>query len=342
MLLNLSLNHEEIILFGVFGIVIVLFLVVDLGLVNRSAHKISQKSALYQSIFWVAVSVGYAVLIYFYDEGGEEKSLLFLSAYLTEKALSVDNIFVIILILKYFSVKEEYYHKILFWGILGAIVFRAIFIFLGAILIAQFHWILYIFGVFLVYSGIKIFSDEDEMEIEPEKNPILNFTKKFLRISKEERGGVFTFRENGKLYFTYLFLVIVLIESTDLIFAVDSIPAAFAITQNEFLIYTSNIFAVMGLRAMFFLLAGVLDKFYLLQKGLSFILIFIGAKMLLEGIDFHIPIYLSFVIIIGALSLSMILSLVIKKPSEKESITDTKLTSEKEPDGRLTEKSGTV
>jgi tellurite resistance protein TerC len=315
----MSLNQEEVLLFGAFGIVIILFLVVDLGLLNRTAHKISYRSALYQSIFWVTISLVYAAFIYFYDEGGKEKSLLFLSAYFTEKALSVDNIFVIILILKYFSVKEEYYHKILFWGILGAIVFRAVFIFLGALLIAEFHWILYIFGIFLVYSGIKIWNDEDEMEIEPERNPLLNFARRFLRISKEERGGAFFFTgKDGKFYFTYLFLVIILIESTDLIFAVDSIPAAFAITQNEFIVYTSNIFAVMGLRAMFFLLAGVLDRFYLLQKGLSFILIFIGLKMLMEILHIHVPIYLSFVVIIATLTLSIVLSLIFKKESKKE------------------------
>jgi tellurite resistance protein TerC len=345
MLTYLSLNHEQVVLFGAFGILIVLFLVVDLGLVNRTAHKISQRSALLQSIFWVSVSLLYAGFIYFYDEkgGGHEKALLFLSAYFTEKALSVDNIFVIILILKYFNVKEEYYHKVLFWGILGAIVFRAIFIFLGALLISQFHWILYIFGVFLVYSGIKIWNDEDEMEIEPERNPLLNFARRFMRISKEDRDGAFFFRgSDGKLYFTYLFLVIILIESTDLIFAVDSIPAAFAITQNEFIVYTSNIFAVMGLRAMFFLLAGVLDRFYLLQKGLSFILVFIGLKMLMEILHIHVPIYLSFVVIIGSLTLSIVLSLIFKK-EEKTEINLTKpVSDEKEPTPPLAKRENAI
>ncbi len=313
MLLSLYTNINELILFGVFGVIIILFLVVDLGLLHRKAEVISQRSALLQSIFWVAISMVFAGFVYFYD-GGQENALLFLSAYLTEKALSVDNIFVILLILKYFAVKEEYYHKILFWGILGALVFRAIFIFLGALLISQFHWILYIFGAFLVYSGIKIFGDDEEMEIEPENNPLIKFTRRFLRITKENAEGKFILRKGGKLYFTHLFLVIVLIESTDLIFAVDSIPAAFAITQNEFIIYTSNIFAVMGLRAMFFLLASVLNKFHLLQKGLSIVLVFIGLKMLLEIIHVHVPIMWSFAIIISSLVLSMVLSLVFKKP----------------------------
>lgn len=317
MLLNIFGGQNEGILFGVFGVIIILFLIVDLGVFHKKHQKVSQKEALQQSIFWVLVSVGYGTLIYFYGEG-PAATLEFFSAYVTEKALSVDNIFVILLILRYFNVKEEYYHNILFWGILGAIVFRAVFIFVGALLIAEFHWILYVFGVFLVYSGIKLFSEEDDMEIEPEKNPLLKAAKKVLPMSSSDKGGKFWLRENGKLLFTPLFLVIILIESTDLIFAVDSIPAAFAITQNEFVIYTSNIFAVMGLRAMFFLLANVLDKFYLLQKGLSIVLIFIGAKMLAEIIDVHVPIYLSFGIIIGALVLAIVLSLMFPKEEEPE------------------------
>lgn len=300
-------------LFGVFTAIIVVFLIIDLGIFNKKAHKITTKSALYQSIFWVAISVAFGIFIYYYDETGKQGAIEYFSAYLTEKALSVDNIFVILLILKYFRVDEAYYHKILFWGILGAIVFRAVFIFIGALLIHKFHWILYIFGVFLIYSGIKIYFEDSDEKIEPEKNPILKLCKKYLPLSTDDRGGQFLFFDKGKLFFTPLFLVIVLIETTDLIFAVDSIPAAFAITQNEFLIYTSNIFAVMGLRAMFFLLAGIIDKFYLLQKGLSIILFFIGAKMLLEMIDVKINVYLSFSVIIATLIFSILLSVLVPK-----------------------------
>ncbi|MDW3212257.1 MAG: TerC family protein [Reichenbachiella sp.] len=321
MILNLFSGTNEALLFGIFGIVIILFLAVDLGLVHKGPSKITQKDALLQTIFWIVVSCIFGGLIYFFG-GGADDALEYFSAYVTEKALSVDNIFVILLILRYFKIKDEYYHDILFWGILGAIVFRAIFIFLGALLIGEFHWILYIFGVFLVYSGIKIFNEDDDMEIEPEKNILTRWAKKVLPISTEDRGGRFVFIEKGKLWFTPLFLVILLIESTDLIFAVDSIPAAFAITQNEFVIYTSNIFAVMGLRAMFFLLANILDRFYLLQKGLSIVLIFIGVKMLMEmsivqqgfqmafGIEHaHIPIIWSFIVIMAALTLSIVLSI---------------------------------
>jgi tellurite resistance protein TerC len=317
MLLSLFSGHNERLLFGVFGIVIIVFLIVDLGLFHKKHQKVSQREAILQSLFWVAVSVAYGLIIYFYGEG-QAASFEFFSAYVTEKALSVDNIFVILLILRYFKVKEEYYHKILFWGILGAIVLRAVFIFVGALLISEFHWILYVFGVFLVYYGIKLFSEEDDMDIEPERNPILKTAKKVFPMSSVDKGGKFWLRENGKLLFTPLFLVIILIESTDLIFAVDSIPAAFAITQNEFVVYTSNIFAVMGLRAMFFLLANILDKFYLLQKGLSVVLIFIGAKMLAEIIELNVPIFLSFGVIIGTLTLAIVFSLLFPREEMEE------------------------
>lgn len=318
LLFSLFRNHSqaETILFGVFALIIIAFLLIDLGVFNKSAHKITTKSALYQSMFWVFISTVFGYFIYLYDEGGADASFEYFSAYLTEYALSVDNIFVILLILKYFAVKEEYYHNVLFWGILGAVVFRGVFIFVGALLIAKFHWILYVFGVFLIYSGIKIYFEDSDEKIDPEKNPIMRLCKKYLPMTSDDHGGKFLVR-SPKLMFTPLFLVIVLIETTDLIFAVDSIPAAFAITQNEFLIYTSNIFAVLGLRAMFFLLAGIIDKFYLLQKGLSIILFFIGAKMLLEIFDMHVPVELSFAVIVATLTLSIVFSVLVPKKGEK-------------------------
>jgi len=336
-LFNFELNDETF-LYGVFATIISVFLILDLGLFNKSAHKISTKSALYQSIFWVIISTAFGFLVYemgpfqveedgkILNVSGLDASVEYFSAYLTEYALSVDNIFVILLILKFFKVKEQYFHKVLFWGILGAVFFRGIFIFVGAILIHHFHWILYVFGVFLIYSGIKIYFDDGDEKIDPEKNPILKFCRKYLPITKDEMGGQFLARVDGKLMFTPLFLVIILIETTDLIFAVDSIPAAFAITTNEFIIYTSNIFAVMGLRAMFFLLSGIIDKFYLLQKGLSVILFFIGAKMLLEigkGSDVlpealtDMPPTLSFIIIIITLTLSIVFSVLIPQKTKE-------------------------
>lgn len=323
-----NLSERELILFGVFFAVIIIFLAIDLGIFNKKAHKISPKSALYQSIFWVLVSAAFGYLVYIegpYEHvvgdvievlSGADAAVLYFSAYLTEKALSVDNIFVILLILKYFKVQEEYYHKVLFWGIIGAIVFRAVFIFVSAWLIHHLHWILYVFGVFLIYSGIRIYFEDGDEKMEPEKNPILKFCRKYLPIAAADQGGKFVIRQEGKLMFTPLFLVIVLIETTDLIFAMDSIPAAFAITQNEFLIYTSNIFAVLGLRAMFFLLAGIIDRFYLLQKGLSIILFFIGAKMILEIVDIHINVYLSFAVIIATLTLSIVFSVLVPRKNK--------------------------
>lgn len=323
---------EQTVLYGVFGLIIGIFLLIDLGFFNKSAHKITTKSALYQSIFWVTVSTIFGYFINLdgpyevrMDDGkiqsisGLVAMVEYFTAYLTEYALSVDNIFVILLILKYFQVKEEYFHRILFWGILGAVVFRAAFIFAGAWVVSQWHWVLYIFGVFLIYSGIKIYVEESDEKIDPEKNPILKLCRKYLPITKDDMGGKFLLRQEGKLMFTPLFLVIVLIETTDLIFAVDSIPAVFAITQSEFLIYTSNIFAVMGLRAMFFLLSGIIDKFYLLQKGLSIILFFIGAKMLLEIIHVELSPVLSFSVIIATLTLSIIFSMLVPRKAGNES-----------------------
>ena len=319
----------QTLLYGVFALIITVFLLVDLGFFNKSAHKITTRSALNQSIFWVIVSSIFGYLIYLngpYEiivDGitkpidGVDAMVEYFSAYLTEYALSVDNIFVILLILKYFAVKEEYYHRILFWGILGAVIFRGLFIFVGALVIAQWHWILYAFGVFLIYSGVKIYFEDSDEKIDPDQNPILKLCRKYLPITKDEMGGKFIAKVNGKWMFTQLFLIIILIETTDLIFAVDSIPAAFAITQNEFLIYTSNIFAVMGLRAMFFLLSGIIDKFYLLQKGLSIILFFIGAKMLLEIIHVEISPPLSFAVIIVTLTSSIVFSIILPRKNKK-------------------------
>ena len=308
-------NSNEPTLFVLFGIIIVTFLIIDLGILNKSAKKISTKSALYQSIFWVAISVAFGLVIYKYD-GGSQPMLEYFSAYVTEKALSVDNIFVIILILKYFRIDEAYYHKVLFWGIIGAVIFRGIFIFAGVFLVSKLHWILYIFGAFLVYSGIKLFFENDEEEFNPEDSFVVKFVRKRLKMTKENHAGKFFVKTEKGILFTPLFLVLMLIETTDLIFAVDSIPAAFAITNSEFILYTSNIFAVLGLRAMFFLLAGVLDRFHLLQKGLSFILIFIGGKMLLEIFNIHVPTALSFTIIVATITLSIVISIL--KPQTQE------------------------
>jgi len=294
-----------------FAIVVVGFLVLDLMVFNRKAHKISVKAAAWQSAFWVFVSLVFAGCIFaLYDH---TKAIEFLSAYTTEKMLSVDNLFVILLIFSYFNVEEKYQHRVLFYGILGAIILRAVFIGLGAVVIEHFHWVLYVFGAILVYSGIKLFFEKKEEHVDFKHSRIYKLAHKFLRFSSNHHGGKFFVRENGKLFATSLFLVMILIEWTDLVFAVDSIPAAFSISQDNFIVYTSNIFAILGLRAMFFLLEAVIHKFHHLQKGLSLVLIAIGGKMLLDIVGIHVPSIVSFGIVMGCLVGSIVLSLIFPK-----------------------------
>jgi len=301
----------QTILGGVFGLLIVGFLVVDLGFFNKTSHKVSFRSALYQSIFWVVVSVIFGFFIYFLMD--KNTAVEFFSAYVTEKMLSVDNLFVIMLIFSYFNIEEKYHHRVLFWGILGAIVFRAIFILVGSYIISQFHWVLYIFGAILLYTGIKLLNDKKEEHIDFKKSKVVKFLHKILPFTDSHHGGKFFLQEKGKFYFTSLFLVVALVEATDIIFAVDSIPAVFSISQNPFVVFTSNIFAIMGLRALFFLLEHVLHRFHHLQKGLAFILLFIGAKMLVGIFGIHISSIISFGVIMLALCASMVLSILFPK-----------------------------
>lgn len=323
-----------------FGALIAVFLVVDLGVTNRKPKKMSMRAAGLQAGFWVLVSLLFGLVIYFfYDPVGpisaHDAAWQYYTAYVTEYALSVDNIFVIIIILRYFNVEERYHHKILFWGILGALVMRGIFILLGAMLIAQFKWILIIFGIFLLYTGVKMLFFKDDEEMKLDDNPVLKFARKYLNFTSRAPSGRFYIRDKaGRLLFTPLFLVLLLIESTDLIFAIDSIPAAFAITQDQVVLYTSNIFAIMGLRAMFFLLAGILDKFYLLKKGLALVLVFIGGKMMLhelpeyvpgmEGVSLHMPTAISLLIIVSLLGGSILLSLLF--PRAKSAVSSASVT----------------
>ena len=299
------------ILWIIFAVIVVGFLVVDLGFLNRKAHKIGTKEALIQSAFWIGLSLAFATLIYFML--GHIKTVEFLSAYLTEKMLSVDNLFVILLIFSFFKLDEKYHHKVLFWGIMGAVVFRALFIGVGSIIIEQFAWVLYVFGAILLYTGIKLFTGKKEEHVDFQHNAVVRYAKKFLRFTENVHGGHFVVKESGKWHFTTMFMVLLLVEATDIIFAVDSIPAAFSITQDPFIVFTSNIFAVMGLRALFFLVENILHKFHHLQKGLSFILIFIGLKMLAGIFDFHLSPVISFAIILGVLIMSLVLSVIFPK-----------------------------
>ena len=294
-----------------FAVIIVGFLVVDLGILNRKAHAISVRAAAWQTIFWITISVIFAGCIFFFYDA--TKAMEFLSAYATEKMLSVDNLFVILLIFSYFSVEEKYQHRVLFYGILGAIIMRAIFIGLGSVVVAMFHWILYIFGAMLVYAGIKLFFEKKEEHVDFRKSKIYRLAHRMFHFSSNHHGGHFVVREQGKLFFTSLFLVMIIIEWTDLVFAVDSIPAAFAISQDPFVIYTSNIFAILGLRAMFFLLEAVIHKFHHLQKGLSLVLFVIGAKMLLVMFGIHISSAVSFAAVMTCLLGSILLSVLFPK-----------------------------
>lgn len=302
---------DQTFLWIIFATVVVGFLIADLGYFNRQAHRISFKSALLQSAFWVVISLLFGGLIY--GLMGTGAAAEFFSAYVTEKLLSVDNLFVILLLFSFFNLEEKYHHRVLFWGILGAIVFRAVFILAGSFVISQFHWILYIFGAILLYTGLRLFWDKKEEHVNFHNNKVFKFASRYLPFTTEDHHGKFFLRHQGKFYFTTLAMIVLLVESTDIVFAIDSIPAAFSITQNPFLVFTSNIFAVMGLRALFFLIEGVVHRFHHLQKGLSFILIFIGAKMLADIFGIHLSSLVSFTIIMTVLGLSLLLSVLFPK-----------------------------
>lgn len=297
-----------------FLLFVFVMLALDLGVFHRKSHEVKIKEALIWTVIWISIAMLFNYGIYVYM--GEEKALEFLTGYVIEKSLSVDNLFVFIMIFTYFNVDPKYQHKILFWGILGALIMRAIFIFAGVALITKFHWIIYIFGGFLVFTGIKMLFHKDE-NIEPEKNPLVRLFKKFMPVTTEEKGDKFFVKINGKTFATPLFVVLLLVEFTDLIFAVDSIPAILAITNDTFIIFTSNVFAILGLRALYFALAGITQYFHYLKYGLSAILVFVGVKMLV--VDFYkVPIVYSLSTILGILIISVVLSLIFPK---KEQIT---------------------
>ena len=281
-------------------------LALDLGVFNKTPHVVKAKEAAAWTGVWVGLALVFAAgLAYFVDR---QTALTFLTGYVIEESLSVDNIFVIVLIFQYFAVPAQYQHRVLFWGILGALIMRGIFIGVGAALLARFEWIIYIFGALLVITGVRMALKQDE-EFDGEQNPVVKFVRRFLPVTSDYRGKHFLTMENGKRHATPLLLVLVLVEATDLIFAIDSIPAIFGITRDPFIVFTSNIFAVMGLRSLFFLLASVVTKFHLLKYGLAVILTFVGTKMLIEH-WVHIPILLSLGVVMGVLVASIVASLV--------------------------------
>lgn len=284
---------------------VILLLAIDLGVFHRKSHEVKIKEALIWSALWISLALIFNYGIYVFM--GKEKALEFLAGYLIEKSLSVDNLFVFIMLFSYFNVNPVYQHKVLFWGILGALVMRAAFIFAGVALITKFHWIIYIFGAFLILTGIKMLLQK-EGEIAPDKNPLVRLFKKFFPVTDQMHEGKFFVKLNSKTVATPLFVVLLIVEFTDLIFAVDSIPAILAISNDTFIIFTSNVFAILGLRALYFALAGITKYFHYLKYGLSAILVFVGTKMVIAGF-YKIPILYSLLTILVILFVSIMLSI---------------------------------
>ena len=312
------MESERLFLWVAFNLFVLGMLAIDLGVFHRKAHAVTMKEAGIWSVVWIALAMVFNLGIYF--AWGQDKALEFLTGYVIEKSLSVDNLFVFLMIFQYFATPAQYQHRVLFWGILGALILRAVFIATGSALLSNFHWMMYVFGGFLVITGVKMYLQGDE-KIEPERNPVVRLFERWVPISKAYDGQKFFIRRDGRTYATLLMLVLIVVETTDVIFAVDSIPAIFAITQDPFIVYTSNVFAILGLRALYFMLAGVMEMFVYLKVGLSFVLCFVGAKMMLVDI-YKIPIGASLAVIGGVLLLSIIASWLIQ-PEKSEARTRT-------------------
>ncbi|HZY25371.1 MAG TPA: TerC family protein [Bacteroidales bacterium] len=293
-----------------FHLFVFAMLAIDLGIFNKKSHEISVKEAILWSSVWIMLALLFDLFVFL--EFGKTKALEFITGYVIEYSLSVDNIFVFILIFSFFAVNKRYQHKILFWGILGALIMRGIFIFTGMALINKFEWIVVIFGGFLLFSGIRMLFQKENV-VDPDRNPVIKFFRRILPVTQSLHGDRLLIAENGKLFATPLFLVLVIIESSDLIFAVDSIPAILAISKSSFIVYTSNIFAILGLRSLYFAISGMMSYFRFLKVGLSFVLIFVGLKMLSSFFHFEISIILSLGIIVSILLVSILASVFIKK-----------------------------
>lgn len=292
-----------------FNLFVLALLALDLGVFHRNSHTVSVKEAAIWTVVWVSLAVAFGTGVYFW--AGGQKALEFFTGYLIEYSLSVDNIFVFVLLFTYFAVPPSYQHRVLFWGILGALVMRGLLIVVGAALIEQFHWIIYIFGAFLIFTGVKMgLHKDDENELNPEGNLVVRLFRRLMPVAREDQGGKFFVREAGRLVATPLFLVLLIVESTDLIFAVDSIPAIFGVSHDPFIVYTSNVFAILGLRSLYFMLSGVIDKFYYLKTGLAVILSFVGVKMLLGETAFAIPIGISLGVIAAVLIIAVFASVI--------------------------------
>ncbi len=309
-----SLLQNEIILWIGFNILVLILLAIDLGVFHGDDHEVTVKEGLIWTVVWITLALTFNLVLYYWK--GTEVAVEFLTGYTIEKSLSVDNIFVFLMLFSYFRVPAKYQYKVLIYGILGALVLRGIFILGGTYLIATFNWILYVFGAFLVFTGIKMGFGE-EKEVEPSKNPMLKILRRFLPITSNYRNGKFFVRESGKLMGTPLLVVLVVVESTDVVFAVDSIPAIFAITLDPFIVYTSNVFAILGLRALYFAMAGLMKLFYYLKYALGVILAFVGVKMLLHDV-YHMPNSIALGTIAAIFGISIVLSIYF--PPKKEEL----------------------
>ena len=302
--------------YAIFLVFVLFMLALDLGVFNRTAHVVSFKEASIWSLVWVTLALTFNFIFYQYVVGihgaetGRQLGLEFLTGYILEYSLSIDNIFIFVLVFSYFGIPAKYKHRVLFYGILGALFFRALFIGIGSALM-QFHWVIYLFGGFLIITGIKMFFTNHE-EIEPEKNFLIRMVRRFIPVTHEIDGKNFFLRKNGVLYATPLFIALIFLEATDIIFAVDSVPAIFAVTNEPLIVFTSNIFAILGLRSMYFMLAGVIDKFHLLKFGLATVLVFVGLKMvyLNDAFGGKFPISYSLGFIAGVIALSIVASLI--------------------------------
>ena len=307
-----------------FGAFILIMLALDLGLLNRKAHEVTYREAATWSAVWVTCALLFAGGIFlglFERMGlGSQAGWEFLTGYIIELSLSVDNLFVFLLIFSYFRVPSKFQHRVLFWGVMGALVMRMTMIFIGAALIDRFHWMLYVFGAFLVFTGVRMFRQNEE-EVNPEQSPLVRFVTRFIPMTRHYDGEKFFTQVNGRRVGTLLLLVLIIVEVTDLVFAVDSIPAIFGVTTNTFIVYTSNVFAILGLRTMYFLLAGVVEKFHFLKQGLAIVLTFIGVKMLAEGfihdyVDKNTTIIISLCVVAVVLTGSVVASLIWPKEAE--------------------------
>ncbi len=300
------MNHLQI-TYLIFGAVLILALVFDLGLLSKKGSVVTMKKALLQTLFWVALAMAFGVFLYDYD--GRQKALEYLSAYLMEWSLSIDNIFVFILIFSFLSINEKFFGRVLLVGILLAVFFRIVFITAGIELVSRFSWLLYIFGAILIYTGLTMFFAKKEEAGDLDNNKVYRFLRRFLPLVAEDGNGKLTIRREGKKYYTTIFVVIVLLATTDIVFALDSIPAVFGITQDRLVIYTSNIFAVLGLRSLFFLLRGAVDTFRFLQKGIATVLVFVGLKMTGELVHVKVSTGVSLMVIVVCIGSSLLLSL---------------------------------